>query len=106
MVSFLVNSVGEDGLTSGNNSGDCAVVGACNAHTNVSTETSVMAINTEKAQISMVEAIAMNMVAIDDMEKGETNFCGRTGAMTQGELACVDWDGDCRFKGNTSDSRS
>ena len=101
-----IKSVGDDGLTGVNDSDDCAVVGSCNAHTNVSTETSMMAIDTEKAHVSIVEAIAMNMVAIDDMEKGEINYCGRTGAMTQGELACVDWDGDCRFKCNNSDSRS
>ena len=77
-----------------------------NAHTNISTEASNLAIETEMAPISTVEALAMQVVAADDMRQGEINFCDRVGAMTQEDLASLDWDEVPKFKASENDSKS
>ena len=77
-----------------------------NAHTNISTEASNLDIETEMAPISTVEALAMQVVAADDMRQGEINFCDRVGAMTQEDLASLDWDEVPKFKASENDSKS
>ena len=79
--------------------------GDCDGRTNISKETTEMAIETDKVQVSLVEAIARQVVATDDMKQGEVNYCGRIGSITQEQLASLDWN-DVKFKGNDSDSRS
>ena len=74
--------------------------------TGLSRDTDNMHISEEKNQVSLVEAVAKQVVAVSNMQEAEINYSARTGGVTIDQLERINWEEDIRFKCNDSDSRS